>query len=77
MAQELSPRLHQRHTAARLAIDPPIMTSEQARRWRPHRSGRCRYRHYARSFQRLRGVPQGGDRNCVKELIRTLKAMIA
>ena len=50
MAQELSPRLHQRHTAARLAIDPPIMTSEQARRWRRHRSGRCRYRHYARSL---------------------------
>jgi hypothetical protein len=60
MAQELSPRLHQRHTAARLAIDPPIMTSEQLRRWRRHRSGGCRYRHYARSPDGVRLHACGG-----------------
>jgi hypothetical protein len=78
MAQELSPRLHQRHTAARLAIDPPIMTSEQARRWRPPPLGQM-------SISTLRAIvpapheecPKVATEDCVKELIRTLKAMIA
>jgi hypothetical protein len=60
MAQELSPRLHQRHTAGRLAIDPRIMPSEQARRLRRHRSGGCRYRHYARSTDGVRLHASGG-----------------